>query len=418
MKKILLPILLFLAASTSFNACNDKESSLGIDLVDPSTLYKGEMDTLYADIAWTEHEDTLLTSDYSYGILGNYHDATFGKVSSVLYTQIALPSNSSNISFDSLMAIDSVVLMLAKNELYPDTSRVYNFHFEVMQLDTAMSSDANYYNYNEVAVDPTAVFFNAPIRVAYTDSVVSMRLDTSINRIFRNTSSGDFLSVSKGLRIRITDAGDEGLITIDFSSVKTCLKTYYHYTYNGDTTYNSFTFLMGAGTHHFTQFIHDYSGTRFAGNGHVDGSQSLYLEPLGGLKVRMSFNNAIQAFHEAHPFAVVQHAELILPVAPEVSNDPPDQILTLYKDGESDSYIFDLVDSYTLKGYDGFYDAEHQRYRMRITQHLQGLVHQGSDPGFLFLLNSRRQFAQRVSLYGTAATPQDNRPRIIVTYTE
>ena len=43
-------------------ACTDEESALGIDLVDTTTLYDGMMDTIYADTAWTEYEDSLLTS--------------------------------------------------------------------------------------------------------------------------------------------------------------------------------------------------------------------------------------------------------------------------------------------------------------------------------------------------------------------
>ncbi|MGX8712423.1 MAG: DUF4270 family protein [bacterium] len=415
-KQLLFSILL--ATTATLTACSDKETPLGTDLVDPNTLYKGEVDTLYADNAWTEHEDSMLTSGYSYGIIGNYFDNTFGHVSSILYTQIALPSNSSSISFDEKMIIDSVVLQLAKSQLFPDTgqSSVYNFHFEVAQLASALSTDSQYYSYSEIDVDPTATFFNAPVPVAYTDSLVSLRLDTSINSILRNTSSDNFINTVKGLRISITDAGATGMMTIDFSSVKTCLKTYYHYVYNGDTTHNTFTFLMGAGTNHFTQFKHNYNGTLFAGNSPVNGTQRLYLEPLGGLQVRMSFDRDIKAFHEAHPYAVVQRAELILPVSPEVSDNPPDQILTLYKETDgSDTYVYDLIDSYTLKGYDGTYDAGQTRYRMRITQHVQKLIHQGADSGFLFILNSRRHAAQRVSLYGTSMA---NRPHIIITYTE
>ena len=122
-------------------SCVDEESELGLSLVDTTMLYNGKADTLYADNAWTEYEDSLLTSNYSFGILGNYTDPTFGKVSSVLYTQIALPANANNISFSDDLVIDSVVLTPTKNEIFPDTAGVYNFHFEVMQLAEALVSD-------------------------------------------------------------------------------------------------------------------------------------------------------------------------------------------------------------------------------------------------------------------------------------
>ena len=421
MKKLLsyhsLP-LLFLAALL-FASCEDEESSLGIDLVDSTTFYHGSQYTLYADQAWTEYEDSLLSSNYSYGILGNYHDATFGKVSSILYTQIALPTNTTDISFEEGMIIDSVVLSFAKTQVFPDTTRSYTFHFEVMQLAEAVLSDTSYYSYQSLPVSNVKLF-DAPVSVSYGDTVISLRLDTAVNSILRRTATAEeFIEATKGLRIRIKEGSDEGMVGIDFSSTQTCLRAHYHYIYNNDTTVGYYTFLMGAGTAHFTQFIHDYSGTIFASHATVPGTYRLYLEPFGGQRVRLNFDRDLKAFHQAHPWAVIHHAELILPVAPEDDGIMPDQILTLATDeAGTDNYIDDLLDIYTLKGYDGTYNAQKKHYRMRITQHLQGLLRQGTDRGNLLLLNSRRHAAPRAILYGNGIADTTQRPRIVFIYSE
>lgn len=411
-------LLLLLLTTLCLAACTDEESDLGIDLIDSTTLYEGFSDTLYADNAWSELEDSLNTSNLSFGILGNYHDATFGHVSSILYTQIALPTNANDIAFDS-MVIDSVVLSFAKNQLFPDTAATYHFHFEVKQLAEALLSDTVvYYAFDQLPVDENATFFNATVPVNYYDTVVTLKLDSSINNVIRRSATAeDFLAETKGLRIRILNSSDEGMVTIDFSSVNTCLRAHYHYVYENDTISGVYSFLLGTGTAHFTHFTHDYSGTLFASGSPFPGTYRLYLEPLAGHRIRLSFDNAIQAFHAAHPWAVIHHAELLLPVAPEsIGTSLPDQILTFGRDDEGhDWYVDDLINVHDLTGYDGTFHSDRNLYRIRIAQHLQGLLRLGHDPGFMLQINACRHAAQRVVLNGLSTT---DRPRIAIVYSE
>ena len=410
-------LLLLLLASLSFAACTDEESDLGINLVDTTTLYNGIPDTLYADDAWTEYEDSLNTSNLSFGIIGNYHDAVFGSVSSELFTQLALPSNATDIAFDS-MTIDSVILSLSKTQLFPDTSATYNFHFEVKQLAEPLLSDTTYYAFNQLPVDDNATFFNAVIPVTNYDTTVSLRLDTSINRVIRRSATAeDFIAETKGLRVRILNTA-EGMMTVDFTAVNTCLRAHYHYVYGNDTITGTYTFLLGTGTAHFTHFSHNYAGTLFASGNPVPGTNRLYLEPLGGQRIRFSFDNAVRTFHTDHPLAVVHHAELLLPVAPEaVDSDKPDQLLALRKDPTNGKwyYLADLINTYDLAGYDGTYHSDLGYYRIRIARHLQSLLRLGSDPGIRLQINAARHAAQRTILNGLSTT---DRPRIAIIYSE
>lgn len=398
-------------------SCTDEESDLGIGLIDTTTLYEGFSDTLYADNAWSELEDSLQTSNLSFGIIGNYHDATFGKVSSTIYTQLALPANANDIAFDS-MVIDSVVLSFAKAQLFPDTSATYHFRFEVKQLAEAQLSDTTYYSFDELPVDEATLFFNHTVPVTYYDSVVSLKLDTSINSVIRRSATAeDFIAETKGLRIRILNSSDEGMVTVDFSSSNTCLKAYYHYVYDNDTITGVYTFLLGTGTSHFTHFSHDYSGTIFASGNPVPGTYRLYLDPMAGHRVRLKFDNAIQAFHAAHPWAVIHYAELLLPVAAEaLDTDQPEQLLTLGRDDNGkDWYIDDLINVHDLVGYDGTFHSDLGLYRIRVAQHLQGLLRLGHDPGFMIQISASRHAAQRTILNGLSTT---NKPRIAIVYSE
>ena len=412
MKKLLFTAaaLLMLCAT----ACTDKESEIGLGLTDPSTLYNGKLDTICANAAYSLRDDSLMTTNYSYGIIGNYNDPLFGRVSSTLYSQIGLASGMSSINFDEV-TIDSVVLSLVSDGLFPDTSLTYSFHFEVMQLDEPLLSDSVYYSFDTLRVNPSAIFYNQSINVRNTDTVVRLVLNPTINSILSQSGqSEDFLENTKGLRIRIVPDGDDGMLGINFAASATCLTAHYHY--GSDTTSYYYEFLVGAGVSHFTHFTHDYSGTIFDGVDSIDGSQRLYLEPLAGFNARLDFTTQIQAFRAAHPYAVVHHAELLLPTTTDAPANKPDQIMVLtLGDNGVQTYIPDYVDAYTYRGFDGTYDNDRGLFRVRVTQYLQQMLRRGYDTGTTVLLDARRSSALRTILCG----PQSSNPlKIAFVYTE
>ncbi|MBQ8703562.1 MAG: DUF4270 family protein [Bacteroidales bacterium] len=412
MKKLLFPaaILLLLAVT----GCTDEESGLGLNLVDGNTLYNGQQATLTANRALSVRDDSLTTTGFDYGVIGNYQDATFGSVSATLYTQIALDQHTGSINIAENI-IDSVVLTLVKDHTFPDSTASYNFHFEVMRLAEPLLTDTVYYSCDTLAVDPTAKYFDQTVTVTPTDSIVRLKLDNSISTILNQTGTAEeFINATKGLRIRITDAGSTGMLGINFRATKTCLTVYHRYS-SEDTVDAEYPFLLGNGTAHFIHFHHDYTGSVTGGADSLDGTTALYLEPLGGYNMLVSFDDAVRTFAAAHPTAVLHHAELLLPVASSVT--PPDRVLAVGKRAEGDeAYIDDLMmDLIHMSRFDGTYDASRNCYRLRVTQHVQGLLRQGADPGTLLVLNSRRSSAARAIVNGLSAT---DHPRIELIYTE
>ncbi len=403
-------IALLLVATT---ACSDKESEIGLNLVDPATLYNGKTATFYANEAYSLIDDSLRTSNYGYGIIGNLDDPLYGKVSSTLYTQIGLASGTSSINFDEV-TIDSVVLTFVISELYPDTSGVYSFHFEVAQLAEQVMTDSIYYSWDVLPVQSDKVFFDDVVSVDAHDTIVSLKMSPSIKEVLSQTGeSEEFIAATKGLRIRIVDDSDEGMMGINFAALQTCLSAYYHY--GSDSNSYHYDFLVGYGAAHFTNFSHDYSGTTFGGS-QMAGNTNLYLTPLAGYNVRLNFDNDLQAFRAAHPLAVIHHAELLMPVSSDVTSIPmPDQIVVNRCTDSSDTYIDDYIDAYTYHGYDGSYDSERGLYRARITEHFQNILREGRDPGMTLVLNSRRSSARYTKLNGSA---DSNPVRIEIVYTE
>lgn len=400
-------------------ACTDKESDLGLNLVDPATLYDGKSVTFTADEAYSLRDDSLNTTGYTYCIIGNMTHPLFGKAGSELFTQIGLASGMNSINLDEV-DIDSVVLSLAidnEERFYPDMDADYIFHFEVMQLAEKVDT-ITYYASDSLKVDATKVFYSQNVTITPLDSVINLTLDPSIKEVLNHSgSSEEFLEATKGLRIRIVDDADEGMVALNMAALQTCLTAHYHY--GSDTTAMTYKFLIGGNDqsrHYFTHFTHDYAGTMFDGQDSVEGSSKLYLEPLCGYNVRLSFDSQLKAFHEAHPLATIHYAELLMPVVSSTSEDlMPDRIMVWRCTDSTETAILDQTDGYTYLGYDGAYDESRSLFRARITEHLQRLLIEGGDPGMLLTLNSRRSSARSTVIAGSRAA---NPIKISIVYTE
>ena len=392
-----------LLALCTLAACADEETDLGANLMGGETLYNGKSYTMYADTAYSRRDDTLLTTGNTQIVIGNYSDATFGTVSAQYFTQITLPGTNQTISF-SEVTIDSVVLSLALETVFPDTSLTYSLRFEVMHLNEPISADSTYYAFSSIPVETGGTLYDGVKQVRGTDRVVNLMLGGQINSILGLTADRDaFAEQTKGLRISIVaGSSDAGIITVNLAETNTRIRTYYRY--GNDTAYYDFSISNGR---HFTHFEHNYSGTVMNGQASIDGANRLYLDPLGGYNAVVCFDKAIRAFRAEHPLAVVHRAELVLPVATEAPAKAPRRLIAT----NGTRYITDYIST----GVDGYYDGTNHRYRLRIPLHLQELLRNGFDRGTHLLIDSRGSVAERTILNGYNET---DKPRIELDYTE
>lgn len=400
-------------------SCEEDSSPIGIGLQDPSTLYSGLHDTTLLTSAYTFYEDSLVTSGYTYGMIGYYNDPVFGLVEAAVYSQIAFPS-STGIVFDSCSTVDSVVVTLAISDLYPQR-RHHKMHFEVCRLSEPLYTDSTYYSFSQAKTSNTC-YFNGIVNVCDRDTVITLKLRNNIYSLFENASytQEELQNALKGLRIRLIEDQEPSFVTVNFAGAGTKLTVYYKYTNNGETATETASFLIGMGAAHFNQFKHQYTGALSVFNSShsdsISGQQYLYLEPMGGTNIKISMDNFVKSFAAQHPYAVIHYAELRLPLADIADNNPPDQLTMFKYDEEGTTFsIPDLYDPYRTSGFDGTYDKATNSYRIRITQHMQGLLRQGVDYGSLLLINSRRASAKRTVLNGLGSS---NPPQITIVYTE
>lgn len=399
-------------------ACTDDESDLGVNLQDPFTLYNGIRSTACLE-ACTMYDDSLSTTGYSAGVIGNYTDPVFGQVSATLFSQISLSGNS-GISFADNVVIDSVVMTLVIDSVFPVAAAAdpIPLHFVVKQLDEPLSSDSNYYASCLLPANG-AIFFDGT--VSYQADSVRLHLNESIYPVLKQDCSlADFLSATKGFCLTLADDA-ERLVTLNLAATATRITMHYHTPATENLRYN---FIINSSARQFMHYQHDYSGSVINPIANhtatsLAGDQKLYLEPLGGTKVRLSLQPFLDTFRVKHPTAVIHYAELIMPRADASDTSMPVRLLALKcaSDGSS-AYVTDanvLTNPNTYEGFDGYFNRDRQHYRMRLTQHLQELLRTGKDYGTDIIIDARRSSAFRAILNGTAAS---NPVHIDFIYTE
>lgn len=411
--KLCLALLVLLAPV----ACTEEESDLGLGLQDPFTLYDGVRDTASLT-AYTFLDDSLSTAGYTAGTFGNYHDPVFGDVEAILYSQISTSKEGVRITDDVIF--DSVVMTLVIDSVFPilQDSTPQPLHIIINQLDEQVASDSAYYSTDKLN-ESSVCFFDGV--VTYIADSIRLVLNSNVESVLRQSCTQEnFIKLAKGFCLKLAP-GSNKLLTVDFSALGTRLSLYYHTESVASLKYD---FVINSEAAHCMYFGHDYSGSALATFGNnrkdsIDGRQRLYLEPLGGTKLRVNMQDFISSFKADHPYAVIHYAELVLPVSDTAETQLPVRVLALKRNADGTSqYVTDanvMANPYTYSGFDGYYHRDSHQYHLRITRHLQELLRSGHDYGTELVIDARRSSALRTVLNGYGS---DNPIHVDFIYTE
>lgn len=409
MKIRFLYLFVVLFSMAVFTGCTEKESNIGLDLQDPSTIYSGNIDTAYGT-AYTVFDDSLLTTGLNAAIIGSWYEPHFGTSVATLYTNVST-SDASGVSFDEHCTIDSVVLSFAITGIFfpaSDTSSTQNIHFVIRQMSQRLNKDSAYYSDSEVGVG-TTVFFDDVVALERGDSmVVSLKLSPAfIALIDKKTfsSSDAFEEAVKGFCISIDNSTGHYMVSMNLAASATRLTAYYTYSNSGQDLQRTYGFAFGSTVTHFSHFTKNFVESLATFNtNRLDSVRTLgqlYLGPLGGTNIRFNVDSFVRQFHQDHPLAIIHYAELIMPVSVETTTGHPESIAALKSFGNGlVANIPDMYDAFTYSGFDGKYDSERKCYRLRVTQHLQSLVSAGRDYGTLLVISGRRTSMEHAIVNG------------------
>lgn len=184
--------LLFIGVS-----CKKNSNLLGGNVIDQNDLLSsGGVDT-FSLKTFTIEDDSVISNNPRYSLLGNYNDPELGNAQASFYTQVRLsglnPDFGSNVGD---ITIDSFVLAL---EFAGSYGAVSTQTFEVYRLDEAMSNDSTYYGFSNVAIQPENIVSGSGLHTMDPNAVTVVGNDTL------RTQLRIPLKTSKALEL-ITDA--------------------------------------------------------------------------------------------------------------------------------------------------------------------------------------------------------------------
>ena len=433
---------IFLLFIISFVSCEKEPDALGLDLQPTGN----KLGVIYTDtcsiFAYTVIDDSLRTDSYSPNLLGSIVDPIFGVTTASIFTQFRLSNN--NVNFGTSPVFDSLILIIPYTGIFNNTDqRNQSERIKVFEVRSPMSIDSAYYSntvlsYNKndrVIADMTfvpdaidsityaGVKYAPFIRIKFSSYFGNKILNTSAANLVDNVSFNNFIN---GLLIRteplnpsLTNKGS--IMYFNLLSALTNFTLYYKTTNSiTDTTEYQYPFLIDTYTGRYNFFDHNGYADATAAFKHqlgigrpkdtTLGKQNIYLQSLGGTKVKMSlpYISKLLKDQNGNPQKIsVNEAVLVFQNAD--ANDffaPPVDLTMLQRNADGSTTLLpDITEGSTF--FDATYNSSTREYRIRITRYLQQLLNTYTtntsfvDYGLYLLIDNRRTTANRVMLKGT-----------------
>ncbi|MDR1974067.1 MAG: DUF4270 domain-containing protein [Bacteroidales bacterium] len=391
--------LTFIFSLLILSSCKkDVNSILGDDINEHRKIGEYYADSFHI-VAFSVPDDSLYIQNYTSFVLGTSRNSTFGTTTYDFVSRMVYSVTSSYVKTDNEPAvnIDSTVLLLVYSGTYPlaansDFLDGKSFTLTLYEVDedirTSTEIDSAYDIHSRVAYKSTPLFSgNVTLKPPLsTDTVattnISLHLDSEVGRKLAQAleevgieNNEEFPTKFKGLYFSITPAAsDNESVIVSFSAEATYgtqMTVYF------DSSYY-YSFIIGT---HFTQIKKDRSGTPVerALLDSVTGQQRLYLETIGGSRIRFKIpdlrklldNDTLSGKHIA-----INRASLIFRMADDIDTSVKGvrrpESLFLYK-YINKTKIESIID-YGFNG-GGVYDATKGEYRLYVTRWMQDLIY-------------------------------------------
>lgn len=293
---------LFLIAS-----CKKKDSFIGQNSINQNDLLSSGGIEIYDLTTFTILEDSIISDNPAFGIIGSYNDPVFGVVNSEIYTQFRLSGLNPSFGITSDIIIDSFVLGLEYVGFYGESG---NQTFEVFEINDAdgLSIDSTYYSFstksttgvNLVPPGSEIIDLNTSnvtvISHDTIDSQLRINLDTllarsiideSISNLTTFNSNENFNEFFKGLHIRTNNpsqfSGEGGLFYLNLNDALSKLTIYYRQ----DGIRKTYDLLINSSAADFNHVDVDNSMTNVETviNDTVSGQTEFYSQSFGSRAV-------------------------------------------------------------------------------------------------------------------------------------
>lgn len=432
------PALFFLSLFVVLGCEKEDFTNTGY-LPDNETLSFFTTDTLTLEAA-TKREDSVVSSNYLYQLLGSINHPNIGESKAGLVTQL-LPGELDPGIDPNDVAVDSVVLYLDIDRTYSDNPAQ---DVEVYEITENLNPDQDYFSNYIPSHNATPIGIVSGIAVNTTDSTVidgqtfAPSLKIPLNKAFGEkvlidannalVTNEDFTNAIKGIMVKSTStfpSGEGGIVILDLLSGSTFLKIFYRSKSTGvESSYN---LIVEESVARYSLFEHNFSGTEVeqAIQNPAYGNNKAFVLSMAGTYVEVEIPH-LKAL-AAQPI-LVHKAELVMPVENDQNEPyPPHQQLLIAKvteEGEEE------ITPDQLEGgshFGGQYNETTEEIKLRITRSVQEMVNdarnnQSINPVFHLIPGDLSTGGGAVNAFRTILAGTDNpalnrRMKIIISYT-
>jgi hypothetical protein len=406
--------------------CKKKDSNLGINTIDSNELLNSAQIDTFSLTTFTIEEDSVISDNPAYAVLGSYNDPKFGTFKGSFYTQFRLSGTDPNFGDISTITIDSLILGLEYAGYYGSFT---NQTLEVFEMTESIYIDSTYYSfstknhsvtnlvetgYETFTPDPNGI---TVIGADTVDTQLRIRLKNALAQQFIDeadpsggatfSSNENFLNYFKGLYVNVNNgsqsSGSGGVFYFNLNDPLSKLTIYYKQA-GVSKTYD---FLINSECADFNHVDVNNSGTNVQTviNDTISGQSEYYSQAFNSRAII-----DIPGIENIPKNAIIHKAELILPIQYQTGAKylPPNELSVSARINGVLSGI----------GVFGFFDYSYKKYTIDIKNYLQAYVSGQINTTELIL--SPRYFinsAERV-IFNGPSTINKSKPKLVVTYTE
>jgi hypothetical protein len=425
-RKVVLLSAAFFALVITASSCKKERNPVGSDALPQDLLMNSKGIDTFSLITYSELEDSVVSMDAQFNLLGSYVDPEVGQVEAGFYTQLSLSGFSPDFGNLNELSIDSCVLAFEYGGYYGSLSEQL---FEVYEIADDLSRDSTYYNYSSVQTEfeqlvPTlnnegSITPNPLVRSVVGEDTLNPQLRIPLDTVFardllelasNSTDDEAFLDEMKGLYIKVNNTsqsiGDGGILYLSSTSAASKMTVYY--TINGEQ--EEFDFLIVNNAIDFNKVSFDYSNTNVEQliADSTFGQNTYYAQSFS-----MRGKIDIPSLGNLPKDVIVHEATLELPISYYTGGDfyPSSEITVSSRlfDGDDTKYIIDGNVSFNQSS---------KSYRINLRRYVQNLLNDEIQNNGLFvapaLFNST---AERI-LFNGPTSLNKKQPKLTIVYTK
>lgn len=421
----------FLFAAFLIVSCKKKETELGQNTINQNDILNSGIDTFTLQ-TFTIREDSVISSNPAFALLGSYNDPVFGNTKAEFYTQLRLEGFNPDFGDLSGVAIDSFVLGIEYSGVYGKSGDQVIEVFEINDMNDFYDT-TTYYSFSTLQHDPTplvldplgSVTLNMDVNattVIGTDTIdaqLRIPLDTNKARLIMNesainptafSSNEEFASYFKGLYVRTNNplqaSGDGGVFYFNLNDAFSKATIYY----TQDGTQKTFDFLINTNAALFNHVEVDTSSPTSVNqviNDTISGQTEYYAQAFGSRAVIK-----IPGLDNIPDNAVIHKAILNLPVQHQTGVEyvPAGAI-------SNAALINGRISLYDPLNQLATYDSFKKQYSINIRAYVQGVI-TGEIPNTQLILSpiAFSNSADRI-IFNGPMTGNKEKPTLTILYT-